>query len=421
MPEPNLNLLEWYAAHRGEVDVLRDPSALFALGLLDHVGETSRGALQNDLGVEPGALDTIIEKLYAAGFVATRGATLAVTPSGSQFLTEIGLRGPLPPPTGNQNTPETPNPPTPLPKRMPLKPAATPAPRIPLWLWVLIGVSIIGITLVFGVLLRDPGAQPPTPLPVQTVTEQPAPPTRLPIQTVTEQPAPPTRLPIRTATGRFVSPAPTAHEVADSTPTTFIAPAAEIVFKVEPRSISPGACAILTWQVSNAREVFMDAQPVKERARTRVCPKETTTYTLTVLALNGEKLVQTIELAVAQPESNYVWTIVGKDAPFDNVRLQIAIASAVDEPAIAKAVLQGAGSLYNTDPKLDEIEYDWGRSLELSKETKYDGQPIFIVPDRDRTSAAVASAIAEYLQAANFQVRLVNVESRATILVGPER
>lgn len=193
------------------------------------------------------------------------------------------------------------------------------------------------------------------------------------------------------------------------------------MFQVKPRTVLPGACAVLIWQVSNARKVYLDAQPVKEQAQVSVCPKETTTYTLTVLALNGEKLVQTVEVPVVQPETNYTWTIVGKDPPFDNLRLQNALAHAVDEPAIAKAVLRGVGSLNNADPKLDALEYDPERAQELSKQARYDGQPVFIVPNTDRTSAALASAIAEYLKAAGFQIRLVTVESRATILVGPEK
>lgn len=465
MPDRNLNLLEWYAAHRGEAEVLHDPSALFALGLLDHVGETSRGEFQQDLGVDANELDTTIEKLYDAGFVTTRGTTLGVTPSGKQFLTEIGLRGPLPPPTGSKNTPETPKPPTRLPERPTPKSVAPPAPHTPLWLWGLIGILIIGILLVFGVLIQNPGAQPtpvpvqtatqhsvsPTPLPAQTATGQSVPPTRVPVQTMTRESVPPTRVPVQTVTKQFVPPTqvpvqtatkqfvpptqvpvqtatkqsvpltPTPSATTDSTPTTFVVPKAEIVFQVEPRTVAPGACAVVTWQVSNAREVYLDAQPVPEQAGTRVCPKETTTYTLTVLALNGEKLVQTVEVITSQPETNYVWTIVSKDAPFDNLRLQYAIAHAVDEPAIAKAVLKGAGRLYNIDPKLDALEYDPGRAQELSKQARYGGQPVFIVPNPDRTSDALANAIAEYLNAAGFQVRLGKIESRATILVGPEK
>lgn len=465
MPDRNLNLLEWYAAHRGEAEVLHDQSALFALGLLDHVGETSRGEFQQDLGVDANELDTTIEKLYDAGFVTTRGTTLGVTPSGKQFLTEIGLRGPLPPPTGSKNTPETPKPPTRLPERPTPKSVAPPAPHTPLWLWGLIGILIIGILLVFGVLIQNPGAQPtavlvqtatqhsvsptplsiqiatqhfvsPTPLPAQTTTEQFVPPTRVPVQTMTRESVPPTRVPVQTvtrqfvpstavpvqtATAQFVSPTPTPRATTSLTPTTFVVPRAEIVFQVEPRTVAPGACAILTWQVSNAREVYLDAQPVKEQSQARVCPKETNTYTLTVLALNGEKLVQTVEVITAQPETNYVWTIVSKDEPFDKVQIQSAMAHAVDESAIAKAVLKGAGRLYNTDPKLDALEYDLGRAQELSKLALYRGQPVFIVPKPDRTSDALANAIAEYLRAAGLQVRLGKIESRATILVGPEK
>lgn len=379
MAASDFNLLEWYAAHRGEVAVLRDPAALFALGLLDHVGETPRGELQQDLGVDAAQLDRTIEQLYAAGFVTTRGTTLAVTPSGKQFLTEIGLRGPLPPPTASENPPQTPKPPTPLTEPPPAKPLP-PAPRMSFWLWAVIAILVIGIVVVAGVLLRDRGAPPPT---GQS----------------------PTR-------GRPTGVVPS--------PTPFIEPGTEIVFQAEPAHVALGDCAILAWQVSNAHEVYLNNQPVNLRDRDRVCPKETTTYTLTVISPSGEKQTETIDVIVTQPQTNYVWAIVSQDPPFDDPRIRNAMAHAIDEPAIAGAVLQGNGTLRSTDPKLNELENDLGRAQQLSKEAGYEGQPVFIVPNQDRTSVEIANQIAKYLAGAGFDARLVTVESRATILVGPE-
>jgi DNA-binding beta-propeller fold protein YncE len=264
MSQDNFNLLEYYASHRKDVAILRDPQAMFALGFLDSVGPTPRAILQSDLGVEPSQLDGTVDQLYKAGFLSTQGSTLAVTPQGHQFLLDMGLAGPLPPPSSpNESQPE---PPAGGPARVALEPAPAGTPWL---LYGLIAALIIGALGVFGIFVSRPGRDDPT-------------------RTGFETTVPPTRVP------------PT---IAPQTRTTPVGSDSVIGMDAGPLTIKLGDCGRVSWAATNAREVFLNNKPVRETGVETVCPTETTVYILTVITNDNQKLTETRTITVVSPET----------------------------------------------------------------------------------------------------------------------
>jgi hypothetical protein len=62
--------------------------------------------------------------------------------------------------------------------------------------------------------------------------------------------------------------------------------------------IEPGACVVFEWEVSGAKQVYFQGQPAPFKNRTDECPKETTTYYLTVLEANGAKTTRQVTVNV---------------------------------------------------------------------------------------------------------------------------
>lgn len=77
-------------------------------------------------------------------------------------------------------------------------------------------------------------------------------------------------------------------------------PARIVDFKAEPASIKPGQSATLTWSTEDPTGITIDPGLGRVAARgvIRVTPSATTTYTLTVLGPNDQKLTRTVTVTV---------------------------------------------------------------------------------------------------------------------------
>ncbi len=78
-------------------------------------------------------------------------------------------------------------------------------------------------------------------------------------------------------------------------------PARIVDFTAEPASIRPGQAATLTWSTEDPAGITIDPGPGRVAARgvVQVTPSATTTYTLTVLGPNDQKLTRTVTVNVA--------------------------------------------------------------------------------------------------------------------------
>jgi hypothetical protein len=78
-------------------------------------------------------------------------------------------------------------------------------------------------------------------------------------------------------------------------------PARIVDFQAEPASIQPGQSATLTWSTEDPTGITIDPDPGRVAARgvVKVTPSRTTTYTLTVLGPNDQKLTRTVTVNVA--------------------------------------------------------------------------------------------------------------------------
>jgi hypothetical protein len=63
-------------------------------------------------------------------------------------------------------------------------------------------------------------------------------------------------------------------------------------------NITAGGCANIFWQVENIREVYFEGSGVAGSGSQEVCPAATTTYTLTVILLDGAAQARTITITV---------------------------------------------------------------------------------------------------------------------------
>jgi hypothetical protein len=111
-----------------------------------------------------------------------------------------------------------------------------------------------------------------------------------------------TRLPLRvtaTPTG-LVAGTPTI------TPTpTATAAAYTFSFSVKPGTINEGECATLTWDVQGIREVYLNGAGVAGGQQSKkVCPDETTTYTMEVVKVDGKRESKSVTVKVqAAPDT----------------------------------------------------------------------------------------------------------------------
>jgi serine/threonine protein kinase len=62
--------------------------------------------------------------------------------------------------------------------------------------------------------------------------------------------------------------------------------------------IVPGACVSFEWEVSGAKDVYFQGNPVPIKNRVDECPKTTTTYYLTVIETNGAKVARQVTVNV---------------------------------------------------------------------------------------------------------------------------
>lgn len=84
------------------------------------------------------------------------------------------------------------------------------------------------------------------------------------------------------------------------TPTSVL-PSPVVNFATSSALIPYGGCASLTWNVTNAQQVFFEGQPAQFRGGMQVCPTVRTTYTLGVVSLYGTRSDYTVTVDVALP------------------------------------------------------------------------------------------------------------------------
>jgi hypothetical protein len=87
------------------------------------------------------------------------------------------------------------------------------------------------------------------------------------------------------------------------------APPPVVDFRAEPPEIAPTDCSSLIWNVQNAKEVYLDGAPVAPQDSRQVCPQSDTTYTLTVVGLDGSRndyqVTVRILLVIVTPTINF--------------------------------------------------------------------------------------------------------------------
>lgn len=71
-----------------------------------------------------------------------------------------------------------------------------------------------------------------------------------------------------------------------------------VEFSADKTEIMRGECALLTWSVKDAKTVILNWAAVAEKSAMDVCPRETTTYTLTATALQKDLANTTAELVI---------------------------------------------------------------------------------------------------------------------------
>ena len=78
----------------------------------------------------------------------------------------------------------------------------------------------------------------------------------------------------------------------------------QVTFTSDRTELLPGQCAILEWKVEGqAASIQLNGQEVPGFAKTEVCPRRTTKYTLVVTGANGEILAREITITVEQPDT----------------------------------------------------------------------------------------------------------------------
>ncbi len=155
------------------------------------------------------------------------------------------------------------------------------------------------------VALASPLTPSPTPIPV---TPRPSPTASLPSYLPTPTPAPAEEIPPTPPEPPPFSPLPTPTPRPTPTPTPFATPTARFLtptpvltirsFVAQPLTVDYGGCATITWEVRGAEWVWFDNEVVDSRGTTRVCPTETSTYTLEAQAPDGRTETRTLTIVV---------------------------------------------------------------------------------------------------------------------------
>ncbi|MBI3914055.1 MAG: winged helix-turn-helix transcriptional regulator [Chloroflexi bacterium] len=92
------SLLDLYREHRGEIDALTDPTALFVLFFVNENGRMTRADLQKEMNLTPTQFARVIEQLNRAELFGTQADFVYITAGGKQFLADIGMVGAPPAP-----------------------------------------------------------------------------------------------------------------------------------------------------------------------------------------------------------------------------------------------------------------------------------------------------------------------------------
>jgi hypothetical protein len=71
-----------------------------------------------------------------------------------------------------------------------------------------------------------------------------------------------------------------------------------ITFSADDAVIADGDCTQLRWEVENVREVYLDGAGVIGHGEREVCPTATTTYELEAIALDGQTMVNRVQVEV---------------------------------------------------------------------------------------------------------------------------
>jgi uncharacterized protein YraI len=129
---------------------------------------------------------------------------------------------------------------------------------------------------------------------VENVPVAQAPPT--PTSIPTDTPIPPTFTPTPTTTA-------TATPTTTGTPTATTAPTT-IEFNVSSTAIQGGECIQITWNVTGVREVYFQGEGVGGSDTITDCPRETETYNLRVVRLDGSVYSEDITVEVINPISS---------------------------------------------------------------------------------------------------------------------
>lgn len=73
-----------------------------------------------------------------------------------------------------------------------------------------------------------------------------------------------------------------------------------VYFRADKESINRGECTTLRWDVQNIRETTLDSQPVASPGNQRICPTETTTYTLAVTYFDDNRTEHLVTVSLNQ-------------------------------------------------------------------------------------------------------------------------
>lgn len=180
----------------------------------------------------------------------------------------------------------------PVPRIVP--PTATPIPSTP----------VPSATPTFPNFMPTPGptATPPEPTAINTRV-----PTVTPKATNTPPPTVVIEMPTRRPTPTPTSAEPLAPPITD-TPTPTITPTAiprvyKISFKADETTLTEGECTDLKWDVIGSLTVELDGDSVAPSGKEKVCPKEDTSYKLTVQFPDAARLQsESVDITVTKAE-----------------------------------------------------------------------------------------------------------------------
>ncbi|MBI5028977.1 MAG: fibronectin type III domain-containing protein [Chloroflexi bacterium] len=96
------------------------------------------------------------------------------------------------------------------------------------------------------------------------------------------------------------------------TPPPPVVPPASISFRADQTTLTRGQCTTLRWDVENATAVFLDNNGVAGHSTSQVCPSNSTTYTLRVVAPAGDA-TRTVTINVQVPANTPTVTPTPRD------------------------------------------------------------------------------------------------------------